>query len=53
MSIAHIVITVEETDKENYQVRMVYSGGNDLDSEKAKAAFEKAIRAVTEALDKS
>ena len=38
MSIAQIVVQIEEMDEGEYQVRMSYSGGNDLETIETKAA---------------
>ena len=34
MSIAQIIVQVEEAGEGNYQIRLSYSGGNDLETEK-------------------
>lgn len=51
MSIAQIVVQIEEIDEGNYQVRMSYSGGNDLVSEEGKSAFEQIIASIGKVLE--
>ena len=51
MSIAQIVVQIEEMDEGDYQVRMSYSGGNDLETIESKAAFEKIVTAIGEVLN--
>mgnify|MGYP003090072962 CR=1 FL=1 len=51
MSIAQIVVQIEEISEGDYQVRMSYSGGNDLVSEECKAAFEQIIASIGKVLE--
>ena len=51
MSIAQIVVQIEEISEGDYQVRMSYSGGNDLISEECKAAFEQIIASIGKVLE--
>ena len=51
MSIAQIVVQVEEAGEGDYQIRLSYSGGNDLETEKGKAAFERIVAAVGKVLE--
>ena len=52
MAIAHIIVEIEESPEANeFLIRMTYSGGNDLQNDSAKAAFDKTLEAVQEVLE--
>lgn len=54
MSIAHIIIEIEESDDlSDCAVRLSFSGGTELQSEEGRTAFYRSLEAVEQALEGS